>query len=123
MARLVLTGTAPASLPLEIRTDTVPTFDWRALQRWSIPENRLPANSIVRFRPQSFWQEYRWYIIAALIIIGVQTTIIVDLLLQRRRRRRVEAELRTRPCVLSSVSVQTKQLRSKRYKSAYILMT
>jgi PAS domain S-box-containing protein len=94
LARLVLTGTAPASLPLEIRTDTVPTFDWRALQRWSIPENRLPANSIVRFRPQSFWQEYRWYIIAALIIIGVQTTIIVDLLLQRRRRRRVEAELR-----------------------------
>jgi PAS domain S-box-containing protein len=94
LARLVLTGTAPASLPLEIRTDTTPTFDWRALQRWRIPESRLPPNSIVRFRPQSFWQEYWWYIIAALIIICVQTTMIVDLLLQRRRRRKIEAELR-----------------------------
>ena len=56
LARLILTGTAPASLPFEIRTDTVPMFDWRALQRWGISESRLPPNSIVRFRPASLWE-------------------------------------------------------------------
>ena len=40
------------------------------------------------------WEQYRWYIIAALIIIGLQAAMIGDLLLQRWRRRRVEAKLR-----------------------------
>jgi PAS domain S-box-containing protein len=93
LARLILTGTPPASLPFEIRTDTVPMFDWRALKRWSIPESRLPPNSVVRFKPQSVWEQYRWYIIGAFIIIGIQTALIIDLLLQRRRRRKVQAEL------------------------------
>ena len=76
LARLILTGTTPASLPFEIRTDSVPTFDWRALKRWGISEDRLPPNSVVRFRPQSIWEQYRWYIIAALIIILAQSAII-----------------------------------------------
>jgi PAS domain S-box-containing protein len=94
LARLILTGTAPASLPFEIRTDSVPMFDWRALKRWGISESRLPSNSIVRFRQPSVWKQYRWYILSALIIMGLQSALIVDLLVQRRRRRRVEGELR-----------------------------
>ena len=94
MARLILSGTPPASMPLETDTGRVPTFDWRALKRWGIPESRLPPGSVVRFKPQSMWEQYRWYIIAALIIIGLQAAMIGDLLLQRWRRRRVEAELR-----------------------------
>jgi PAS domain S-box-containing protein len=92
MARLILSGTAPASLPFEIRTDTVPTFDWRALQRWGISESRLPPNSIVRFRPPSLWEEYRWYILGALFIFALQGAMIADLLLQRSRLRRAEAD-------------------------------
>jgi PAS domain S-box-containing protein len=94
LARLILSGADVKSLPFEIRTDSVPTFDWRALKRWGISESRLPPSSIVRFRPQSFWDEYQWYVIGALIIICLQSAMIVDLLLQHRRRRRVEAELR-----------------------------
>ncbi|HEU4345353.1 MAG TPA: ATP-binding protein [Candidatus Binatia bacterium] len=94
LARLVLTGTSPESLPLETSSGRVPMFDWRALKRWGISESRLPPNSIVRFRPQSIWEEYRWYIVGALVIIVLQSAMIIDLLLQRRRRRRVEVELR-----------------------------
>jgi PAS domain S-box-containing protein len=94
LARLVLSGTDIRSLPLEISTETSPIFDWRALKRWSISESRLPPNSIVRFRPLSFWQEYRWYIVGGLIIIALQAAMILDLLLERRRRRGTEAELR-----------------------------
>jgi PAS domain S-box-containing protein len=93
MARRILTGTNPTSLPFEVRTDTVPTFDWRALKRWNISEDRLPPNSVVRFRQQSLWQEYFWYILAAVVIIILQAVIIVDLLVERRRRIRIQAEL------------------------------
>jgi PAS domain S-box-containing protein len=94
LARLILTGTPPESLSFEIRTDTVPMLDWRALKRWGISESRLPPNSIVRFRQASVWEQYRWYIIGAILIIYYQSAMIVDLLLQRRRRRQVERELR-----------------------------
>ena len=56
-----------------------------------IPSPRI-ENSIVRFRPQTLWEEYKWYIIGGLIIIGLQSALIVDLLLERRRRRQAEAE-------------------------------
>jgi PAS domain S-box-containing protein len=94
MARLVLNGTAPASLRLESDTGSMPTFDWRALNRWGISGSRLPPNSVVRFRPESLWEQYRWYILGGLIIIGVQAAMIAALLVQRVHRRRVEAELR-----------------------------
>jgi PAS domain S-box-containing protein len=94
MARLILNGTLPASLPLETDTGNVPTFDWRALKRWGISEGRLPPNSVVRFRPKSLWEQYRWYILAALIIICLQGAMIVNLLLQRKSRLRIQTELR-----------------------------
>lgn len=93
LARLVLSGNAPASLPLLSDTGSMPMFDWRALKRWGISESRLPPNSVVRFRPQSLWEEYRWYFIGAFILLAVQTAVIVDLLIERRRRRRMQAEL------------------------------
>ena len=94
LARLILTGTDARSLPFEVRTDSVFTFDWRALQRWGIPESRLPPGSTVRFRPTSIWEHYRWYVVGALVIIALQAVMIADLLLGHRRRRRMEAVLR-----------------------------
>jgi PAS domain S-box-containing protein len=64
------------------------------LQRWGISESRLPPNSVIRFRPSSFWGEYRWYVLGLLIVICLQTAMIADLLSHRRRRRGIEAELR-----------------------------
>jgi signal transduction histidine kinase len=93
LARLVLTGTPPASLPFEIRSDTVPIFDWRALQRWGISESRLPPNSIVRFRPQSLWEEYRWTVLGVLVVFALQAALISGLLIQLRRRRRADGEV------------------------------
>ena len=72
--------------PLEVRTDSVPMFDWRALKRWGISEGQLPPNSSVRFRQPSVWEQYSWYILGALAIICLQSAMIVDFLLQRRRR-------------------------------------
>jgi signal transduction histidine kinase len=94
LARLVLTGTAPASLPFEIRTDTVPMFDWRALKRWGISESRLPPHSVVRFHPESLWEEYKWTILGALFIFTLQAALISGLLMQRRRQHRADREIK-----------------------------
>jgi PAS domain S-box-containing protein len=94
LANLILSGSEPKSIPLEILSRGKPIFDWRAMQRWGISESRLPPNSIVRFRPPSIWEEYRWYILGAFIIVCLQSAMILDLLLQRRSRLRVEGQLR-----------------------------
>jgi signal transduction histidine kinase len=94
LANRILGGAAPASLPFESRTDGVPMFDWRALNRWGISESRLPPGSVVRFQEPTIWAQYRWYIIAALAIIAMQAALIVDLFVQHVRRRRSETDLR-----------------------------
>jgi len=94
LAYQILSGVEPSSLPFQMITQGVPIFDWRALKRWSISDSRLPSGSVVRFKPQSTWEQYRWYIIGALIVIGMQAVMIAALLLHRARRRRAEAELR-----------------------------
>ena len=94
LAVRILNGDSPASIQPVLLDSATPTYDWRELKRWGIDENRLPAASIVQFREPTLWEQYRWYIIAALAIVTLQTAIIVNLLLHRARRRRAEANLR-----------------------------
>ena len=94
LAIRILTGESPGSLqPLSFGPGT-PVYDWRELRRWGISERRLPPGSLVRFKPPSVWEQYKWYIIAALAIIAIQAGMIGDLFLQRARRRRTAAVLR-----------------------------
>jgi len=72
----------------------VAIFDWRQLRRWGIDESRLPAGSIVRFREVSVWEQYRIYILAATIALGLQSALITGLMIQGARRRRTERALR-----------------------------
>lgn len=94
LAERILSGADPRSMPLEILTKGMPIFDWRALRRWGISESRLPQDSIVRFRPPSIWDEYHWYIIAALAVFSLQAGLITSLVVTRLKRRQVENELR-----------------------------
>ena len=69
-----------------------PVFDWREMERWGIPESRLPAGSQVRFRPPSMWEENRALIVTGVGIVLLQAALITGLMFQRLRRRRAEAE-------------------------------
>ena len=104
LAHSILNGATPASLPFEIRTQGVPMFDWRALQRWGISERRLPPGSVVQFRTPSMWEQYRWYVIAAVAIGAVQTLLIAGLVGQRVRRRRAEVKVQRLQHELSHAS-------------------
>ncbi len=92
MAARMLRGEAPPSAPVPSPTATsAPRSDGRQLARWHLDEQRLPEASQVIFPQRTLWQEYRWHVISAVSLIGVQAALIVTLLVQRRRRREAEA--------------------------------
>ena len=72
-----------------------PEFDWRELRRWGVAEANLPPNSTVRFREPTLWEQYKWLIVAAAALCGVEGVLIVALLLNRQRLRRAHDDLQT----------------------------
>lgn len=69
-------------------------FDWRELQRWGIPESRLPPDSVVLYRGPTLWREYRTTVLIGAGALALQAFLIIGLLLERRRRRRAELDSR-----------------------------
>ena len=86
IARRVANGERPEDIPIENAPETS-MFDWRQVQRWGIREDRLPPGSVIQFREPTVWQQYRWRIVAALVIFILQSSLIGALLLERRRAR------------------------------------
>jgi two-component system, NarL family, sensor kinase len=76
-----------------IEVPSIPTFDWRQLQRWGIKENQLPPGSDIRFKELTVFQRYRWQIIGFLALCAVQSLFIAALLAERRKRVRTRMEL------------------------------
>jgi signal transduction histidine kinase len=66
----IIEGKKVGDLPIE----TLPSmfmFDWNELQRWHIPDSRLPSGSIITFRPPSLWERTKWIWTAVLLIIPI----------------------------------------------------
>ncbi|HEY5894892.1 MAG TPA: PAS domain S-box protein [Chthoniobacterales bacterium] len=62
--------------------------DWRALKKWQLPESRLPAEAIVRFKPPSLWKQHPGIIIGVVAVMAMQSALIARLLVNRAKRRR-----------------------------------
>lgn len=68
MAAKILTGTPVASIPVKaIELKTI--FNWQQLQRWNIPIDKLPANSIILNMPMGI--RYSNLIIYVLVFSGL----------------------------------------------------
>jgi PAS domain S-box-containing protein len=94
IASRVLLGERPENIPIAHDSDLQVHVDWRALQRWHIPESALPQGTVIENRQLNFWQRDRRYVVIALALFGAQALLIAALLLQRARKRRAEAVLR-----------------------------
>ena len=94
MAGRVLAGEQLESIPIVDTNNITVQVDWRALQRWHIPESALPAGSVILYRPPSFWDNYRKDIITAIVVSFAVVLLVIGLLWQRARKRRAEAVLR-----------------------------
>lgn len=89
----VLAGASISNLPVEVRTSGIPVVDWRSLQRWEIKPDRLPAGTLIHYRPHSLWETHRTLILSLGTILVAQALTIAGLLAQRGHRRRAEAEI------------------------------
>ena len=94
MTLRLLKGERPGNIPI-VKSAVTYTFDWRALKRWGIKEERLPRGSIVLNRESSFWEVNKWYIVASLFVFLAQAVAIVGLIWHRARRKKAEAQLKT----------------------------
>ena len=92
-ARL-LAGAPPESIPVVNSASLTVQVDWRALQRWRIPESSLPPDSEVLYQEPSLWARGRRYFIAGTVVIVLQTMLISALFWQRAQKRRTERALR-----------------------------
>jgi len=94
VARRVLSGEQPDNIPMANGTGYKVRVDWRQLRRWNLLESALPPGSLVLYREATFWERYRYYIIASGVVIVIQSALIIGLLWQRARKRKAEAVLR-----------------------------
>jgi signal transduction histidine kinase len=86
----VLGGESADSIPTTEIDPNINQVDWRQLRRWGIGEALVPVGTTIRFRDQTTWARYRYYIVGALSVLLVQTLLIAGLLVQRRQRRQAE---------------------------------
>jgi ABC-type uncharacterized transport system substrate-binding protein len=82
----VMAGEKAQDIPPQTVTNNI-VLDWRELRRWGMSERTLPAGSVVRFREPSFWELYRWYVIAIIAALLFEAGLIARLLLLQIRRR------------------------------------
>ena len=89
-------------------------FDWRELRRWGVLENILPPASVVRFKEFTFWELYKWRIVAVIALVILQSALIAVLLVERRRRQRARRALDQLNAELESrIEIRTAELNAK----------
>jgi signal transduction histidine kinase len=73
-------------------------FDWRVLKKWGLLKSKvLPSDSIYYYKESDFFSEYKWYILAGLLFLVLETSLIVYLYKLNVRqkeivRQKIEAE-------------------------------
>jgi signal transduction histidine kinase/ABC-type uncharacterized transport system substrate-binding protein len=103
MALRILDGAPPSSIP-PVKGGVKPIFNWLQMQRWNVPESRLPAGSEIRFREAGFWEKYRWQSLTALAVLLLQAALITILVYERKKRNDAEVESRHRMSELAHVN-------------------
>lgn len=87
------TGEAPANTIVR-DAPRRKVVDWGQLQRFGIPESKIPPEFELLNRQPSLWEEHRTAILAVTGGVFLQTVLTLFLLNERRRRRRTEEQNR-----------------------------
>lgn len=66
--------------------------DWRVMQRLDLPQDRLPAGTVVDFKPPSLWEAYRTPVLIGLSVLLLQSLLVLWLVVERQRRQRAQQE-------------------------------
>jgi PAS domain S-box-containing protein len=92
----ILEGTPVEQIPIVRESPNEYMFDHRALDRFGLTADTVPAGSTVLNQPFSFYRAYRPYIWAALVGMGAELVVIIGLLIvirvsTRKGRARLKA--------------------------------
>jgi signal transduction histidine kinase/ABC-type uncharacterized transport system substrate-binding protein len=94
MIREILDGAKPADIRVVMGTNAY-MFDWRAMQRWGLKENKLPIGSAVLYRQPGAWELYKARIVVSALVMLALFLLSGYLLFERRRRRQAEVSLQS----------------------------
>ena len=95
----------PAPVPPPVLTEPPSCMaDARQLERFGLDASLLPPGCDVRFVQPSLWRDYRWHVIAALLVIVAQAALIAAFVWQRRGRVKAEDEVRHQRAELAQAS-------------------
>lgn len=92
MAMQTFHNVRPAAIPIQMRSVNQFIFDYAQLRRWGIDPARLPVDSIVCNRPDTFYERYRRYIWGSAVFIVIEAVIIVLLVVNMVQRQRLERQ-------------------------------
>lgn len=68
-------------------------FDWRQIEKWKIPPEKIPPESYILYRTTPFWKQNLPEIVVISGIILLEAILILALIINLRKRLRVEKEL------------------------------
>lgn len=89
----LMRGAKMSDFPVEESPNDM-IVDWRAFERFEMSEAKLPASTIVLYRESGAWRRYWWYVLAAALVVFVQTVLIVKLAIEGKRRKASEKSAR-----------------------------
>jgi PAS domain S-box-containing protein len=108
----VMSGRPPGEIPVLQGSSFAPEFDYIQLKRFDLDSAKLPPDSVISNRPDSFYREHSGVLLGVAGFGVLQTLIILALVLNITRRRRAEKELRTAHRTLEErVKERTSELR------------
>ncbi len=93
MAERILKGTSPSWIPVLKESPNPVMFDYNEMSKYGLILSDLPPGSEIINHQVSLFEEYRNYILIALLLIFCQTIVIVALVIHIRKRRRGEQGL------------------------------
>lgn len=93
IALSVLAGNDIADIPLIEESPNVYMIDYNVLVTYDLDEDVLPASTIFLNKDESFFEQYKLYVVPAILFIVIQAIIIIALIvsLKNRNKARLEA--------------------------------
>ena len=94
LALEILSGKDVSTLPARTRPPHSYQVDARQLHHWHLSENQLSADTVIRFKEPTLWENHRTFVLAVIGAIALQSAALIGLLIQIRLRKLTELALR-----------------------------
>ncbi len=93
LALRILNGEDINTLPIYSGTTAEYKFDYKLMKEYGIRPSSLPNGSIIINKPVSILDQYRNYVISALVLLVIMTVFIIVLMINLRKVNRMKQEL------------------------------